>query len=62
MANKREKVFARITEHERDELAELAKRLDVPASQIVRDGLRERVAKLQTELAKSKTPFVVASK
>lgn len=56
--NKKEKIFARITRDERERLDAIARRLDIPSSQIVRDGLRERMDFLEHELAKKNSPFV----
>lgn len=44
---KNDKMQIRISEAEKEELNELAERLDVPASQIVRDGIRARIAELK---------------
>jgi hypothetical protein len=40
---KDEQVFTRITRDENVELLEIASILDIPVSQIIRDGLREKV-------------------
>lgn len=59
--NKKEKVFARITQDERDRLESIARRLDIPSSQIVRDGLRERMDLLEHEMAKKNSPLVTVT-
>lgn len=45
--NKTETVGVRFAEGERDELDKIADILDVPVAQIVREAVREKVAKLQ---------------
>lgn len=46
MKAKDDKVIAKISSEEKAELTELARELDVPISQIVREGVRKRIAEL----------------
>jgi len=45
--NKTKSLRANIDEAEHEELEALAKALDIPAAQIVREGTREKMAKLR---------------
>lgn len=47
MNTKKQSIYTRVTEAEYQRLAILAERMDVPVSQIVREGLREKIAKLE---------------
>jgi predicted DNA-binding protein len=47
MAIKDDKVIAKLPAEEKQELIRLAESLDVPISQIVREGVRSRIAELQ---------------
>lgn len=47
MANKTDTVGVRFAEGEREELDKIAEVLDIPTSQIVREAVREKVAKLR---------------
>ena len=49
MKEKKEKVFARVNEAEKDELFEMSEILDIPVSHIVREGLRDKVQQLKKE-------------
>ena len=59
MGTKNEQIMVRLTEIDRTELDTLAQQLDVPASQIAREGIREKIAALKEKLAEEgrvKTP------
>lgn len=47
MKNKTDRVSARVTEDERQELESISDILDIPEAQIVREAVREKVAKLR---------------
>lgn len=49
--NKEKQISIRLTEAEGEELEAIAERLDVPISQIAREGIRERMAALKRQLA-----------
>ncbi len=44
---KTETIQIRISEHEKEKLNELSAKLDIPISQIVRDGVRKQMATLE---------------
>jgi predicted transcriptional regulator len=51
---KNEYIQVRVTEDDKRALAELAERLDVPASQIVRESVREKIAALVASAEETK--------